>query len=337
MPDADPRMIDLRAAARALLGADFADPLALRPDAMRAIVETAKSETPILAAAPEPLAAVRDDLDIRGGVALVGLQGVLTPRGSFLSLLFGGGLGGLQGFRRDLAAAVGSSDVEAIVLDVHSPGGLVGMVPETAAEVRAARDVKPIVAAVNTMSASAAYWIASQASEVVQTPSGFSGSIGVYLVHEDWSKANEQAGIDPTYISAGRYKVEGNFDTPLSEDARAAFQAEVDDLYAMFVEDVAAGRGTTTEAVRAGYGEGRVLPAKRAVAAGLADRVATIDETILSLAGGDTSRRRKRMASDPTPSIRATNEPGEVSAEVRARLEELAAATPPVPINAQEA
>lgn len=329
-------MIDLRAAARALLAGDFADPLGIRREALRAIVAIARSETPVLAGGLEPQAAVRDELDVRGGVAIVGLQGVLTPRGSLLSLLFGGGLGGLQGFRRDLAAAVGSSDVEAIVLDVHSPGGLIGMIPETAAEVRAARDVKPIVAVANTMTASAAYWIASQASEVVVTPSGFVGSIGVYLVHEDWSKANEAAGVDPTYISAGRYKVDGNFDEPLSDTARDAFQAEVNDLYDLFVADVATGRGTTPDAVRAGYGEGRVLPAKRAVAADLADRVATIDETVLELAGGPSNGRLGRKASDPTPTIRANAEPGEVSAEVRARLEELAEVAPPVH-NAQEA
>lgn len=330
--------MDLRAAARALLAGDFAEPLGLRREALRAILAIARSETPVLAGALEPQAAVRDDLDVRGGVAIVGLQGVLTPRGSLLSLLFGGGLGGLQGFRRDLAAAVGSSDVEAIVLDVHSPGGLIGMIPETAAEVRAARDVKPIVAVANTMTASAAYWIASQATEVVSTPSGFVGSIGVYLIHEDWSANNEKVGVDPTYIYAGRYKVDGHFDEPLSDTAREAFQAEVNDLYELFVNDVALGRGTTPDDVRAGYGEGRVLPAARAVTAGLADRVATIDETVLELSGDGGRGRLARKASAGGPTIRANAEPGEVSAEVRARLEELAHVAPPQPIhNAQEA
>jgi hypothetical protein len=66
------------------------------------------------------------------------------------------------------------------------------------------------------MAASAAYWIAAQADELVVTPSGFVGSIGTYAIHEDWSKFNEDFGVLPTYISAGKYKTEGNPDEPLS-------------------------------------------------------------------------------------------------------------------------
>src|SRR5207237_10294998 len=121
--------------------------------------------------------------------------------------------------------------------------------PDPAPEPRAARGAKPITAAVNTMAASAAYWLASQADEVVITPSGLAGSIGVYLVHEDWSAANAQMGIDVTYISAGRFKTEANPDEPLSEDAKAALQAEVDDLYSLFVTDVATGRNPSERPV----------------------------------------------------------------------------------------
>jgi len=61
---------------------------------------------------------------------------------------------------------------------------------------------------VNSLCASAAYWIASQADEVVSTPGGLTGSIGVYTVHEDLSAASEAAGVKVTYISAGKYKTE---------------------------------------------------------------------------------------------------------------------------------
>jgi len=229
------------------------------------------------------------------GVAVVPLTGILTPRGSVLSLLFGGGAGSLQDFRTEFAKAVADPDVAAIVIDVDSPGGLVDLVPETAADVRAARGRKPIVAVGNTLAASGAYWIASQADEVVVTPSGRAGSIGVYVMHEDRSDFNAKVGLQQTYVSAGRYKTEGNPDEPLGDAAKLALQQSVDDLHRMFVSDVAAGRGTSPQAVAGGYGEGRTLNAQRAVDAGLADRIDTYEAVV----GGLLSTAAR--GASPTP------------------------------------
>jgi ClpP class serine protease len=89
---------------------------------------------------------------------------------------------GMDAFRASLAQAAANPDVAAIVLDVNSPGGTYAGTPETANAVRAAA-AKPVIAVVDTLCASAAYFIASQAGEVVVTPSGEVGSIGVLAVH----------------------------------------------------------------------------------------------------------------------------------------------------------
>lgn len=109
------------------------------------------------------------------------------------------------------------------------------------------------------------------------SPSSLVGSIGVYAVHEDWSEAMAQAGVQPTLIKAGKYKAEGIDFQPLSDDARAHIQESVDDSYDMFVTAVSKGRGVPPATVRSGYGEGRVLTAKRAKAEGLVDRIDTIE------------------------------------------------------------
>jgi signal peptide peptidase SppA len=247
-----------------------------------------------------------------GAVAVVPLTGVLTPRGSFLSYLFGGSMGGLVEFRDAFREALNSPDVGSIVLDIDSPGGLIDLVPETAQEIADARGAKPIIAVANTMAASGAYWIGAQADEFVITPSGSAGSIGVYMVHEDWSGFNEQQGIKPTYISAGKYKTEGNPDEPLADDALAAWQQEVDDLYTMFVNAVAAGRGVTAQQVRDGYGQGRTPRAVRAIEAGLVDRVDTIEGVIGGLlvpgSSGTAAARAGRM---PAPRAEASATGGE--------------------------
>lgn len=296
---------------------------AIRPDVLPRLIEAHRAGHQALDrlaarfTAATPKAARRGGSSRAGGaVAVIPLTGVITPRASFLSWLFGGG-GGLIDFRDAFREALGSADVGAIVIDVDSPGGLIDLVPETADEIRAARGEKPIVAVANTMAASAAYWIATQADELVVTPSGDVGSVGVYMVHEDWSGWNEQQGIQPTYISAGKYKTEGNPDEPLSDEARADWQQEVDDLYAMFVDGVAAGRDVSAATVRDTYGEGRTLLAARALQAGMVDRVETFENVVRGLlapAGGASAAARaaataRRAEVTPPPAGDETDPP----------------------------
>jgi signal peptide peptidase SppA len=261
-------------------------PWALRRDMLAQVMQAARF--PDHAGGTIRVAAAAPERTMRG-VATIPLTGVITPHGSFLDFLFGGG-GGLVGFTELFDEAMASEEVNAIVIDVDSPGGLVDLVPETAQHIREARGQgKPIVAVADTLMASAAYWIAAQADEIVVTPSGYAGSIGVYRVHVDASGLNEQLGLKVTYVSAGEYKTEGNSDAPLSDEAEADWQQAVDDAYGLFVDDVAAGRGVTAATVLADYGQGRVMNAKRALSAGLVDRVDTYDTVIGKLLGASAT------------------------------------------------
>jgi signal peptide peptidase SppA len=250
---------------------------ALRPEVFAVVrAALAAGEAP-----PMIPAGGMDEQDDLPGPGIIPLYGLITPHGGgLLSFLLGLGGGGLDRFRSRLSDAVEDPAVSHIVLDVDSPGGLVDLVPETAADVRAAAEVKPVIAVANTQAASAAYWIAAQASELVVTPSGSVGSIGVFMMHMDESGALEQEGIKTTIITAGKYKAERHWAQPLSSDAQSAMQQEVDDIYSMFVTAVAQGRSTTEQAVIDGYGQGRALLADRAVAVGLADRVGTLEDVI---------------------------------------------------------
>jgi signal peptide peptidase SppA len=239
---------------------------------------------------------------IAGGVGVLPLYGTLFPRANLVTQMSGGT--SLQQFQSAFRAMAADSSVGAIVLDVDSPGGMTDLVPEVAADIRAARSRKPVVAVANTDAASAAYWIASQASELVVTPSGMVGSIGVFAIHDDISRAQEQAGVTTSLVSAGKYKVEGNPFEPLTEEARGAIQSVVDEFYGMFVRDVARGRRTEVAAVRAGFGEGRMVTARHAVEQGMADRVDTIDNVI----GGLLKQMRAgKQAAASTGTAAATN------------------------------
>ena len=218
-----------------------------------------------------------------GRVAQISVVGSISRRSSIWSEWFGGAsVDGLIAALRNVAA---DPDVKTVLLNIDSPGGTVDGLPELAAEIRTLRESKHVVALANSLAASAAYWIASQADEIVATPEALIGSIGVFTLHVDWSAYNERVGIKPTYIAAGKYKTEANPDQPLDDEARDYLRTLVEEAYSLFVADVAKGRGVSAATVRSDYGEGRVLTAKDAKAAGLIDRVAGYHETIARLTG----------------------------------------------------
>lgn len=286
-------------------------PWAIRRELLPAVAAIATGRTAgwDLEALKEPEAALGGP-QLQQSVAVISMRGVIMPGGGLLSLLFGGGL---NVFRTQLREAVNSDEVGAILIDVNSPGGSIALVTETAAEIRAAAEQKKVVAVANTTAASAAYWLASQASEVVVTPSGRVGSIGVYMIHEDWSGYNERLGIDPTYVFAGKFKVDGNPDEPLSDSAREEFQARVDEGLDEFAGDVAKGRGVTPAVVKGEqFGQGRMLGAKDAVKQGMADRVETLEEAIAKLARGGRRATGGRSAAG----LQLTDHIASVMAEV---------------------
>jgi signal peptide peptidase SppA len=225
-----------------------------------------------------------------GAVAILPMRGVIANRMNMMSEISGGTSS--EKFGKMLDAAVADSSVKAVILDIESPGGVVFGANELSSKIFAARGTKPIVAHVNGYAASAAYWIASAADEIVVTPSGEVGSIGVVGVHEDISGALEKLGVKKTIMSAGKFKTEGNPFGPLSEEAIAHRQAQIDAYYDTFVRAVARNRNVSLSAVRDGFGQGRMVMADAAVAEGMADKIATLDETIARFASPQTPRRK---------------------------------------------
>ena len=202
---------------------------------------------------------------------------------------------GATEFADAVRATAADPRVDAILLDIDSPGGTVTGVPEAAEAVFQARAAKPITAMVNNgMMASAAYWIGSAAEEIIATKSSEAGSIGVFTVHEDWSTALESEGVILTEIAAGKYKTEGAPWKPLDAAADEFLRSRVAEVYGWFVDDVARFRDDTPANVRAGYGEARALGAKQAKAAGLIDRVGSMDEALARLQERAARRAKSR-------------------------------------------
>jgi signal peptide peptidase SppA len=214
-----------------------------------------------------------------GSTAIVGLQGTIFPKANLFTEISGGT--SAQMFRRDLGEAVKDKQVKSIILDVDSPGGSVLGIAEAGQAVKAANDFKPVIASVNSgIGASAAYWIISQAGRIEAGPSTAVGAIGVRMLHQDVSKAERAEGVKTTVLSSGKNKSLGHPYEPLTKEAKAHFQAELDKIHSKFIQAVAQGRGVSEETVRNRFGQGAMVQADDALEVGMIDAISDFDSTL---------------------------------------------------------
>lgn len=229
------------------------------------------------------------------GVAVIPVFGTISHRMQLMDAE-SGGASALK-ITQQVEDAVANPAIGSVVLNIDSPGGTVDGVPEAFEAIRALRGGDtPIVAVANTMAASAAYWLASAADEIVVSPSAQVGSIGVFAVHEDFSEWYKAQGVEPTLIASTPYKAETVDFRPLSEDARQHLEDEVLAYDDMFVNAVALGRGVTEKLVRQDFGQGRMVMADAAVRAGMADRVGTLKSVVSERLSVQSDSRRRRFA-----------------------------------------
>lgn len=215
------------------------------------------------------------------GVGVIPVRGPITFRFDFWTWLMDGTA--TEQIRPALRQLLADTTVDTIVLDIDSPGGVVCDVPELADEIFAARSKKRLIAACNPMAASAALWIGGACHEVVVPASGFVGSVGCYVMHEDLSAMLERIGVRVTFVQHGDRKTEGNSFEPLSETAQANIQASVDYFGGWFEKALAKYYGISEEKVRRTFGQGRVLTAPEALRVGMVKRIETLDKVMTSL------------------------------------------------------
>lgn len=222
-----------------------------------------------------------------GATAIVNVLGELVNRGAWLGA--NSGLVSYEGLAQQLKVAAADPRAKRILLDVNSPGGEAAGMTDIAALVRAIAAEKPVVAVANSMMCSAAYGLCAGATRIVTTDLGVVGSIGVVMMHADYSSALDKAGINVTLIHEGEHKVDGNPFEALPAAVRHDFQSECAKYYAAFVDCVHAGRpALAKDAIRST--EARTYLGREAVEHGLADAVGTFDEVLDELERGDGSR-----------------------------------------------
>ena len=232
----------------------------------------------------------------RGVVAVIPVRGVIAHRMNALEDSSGGVSCEKISAMIDMVAA--DPNIGTIVYDVDTPGGTVSGLQELSAKMFALRGMKKQIAMIQGMCCSAGYWLMANCDEIHISPSSEAGSIGVFAAHKDLSEALAKEGIKITLIKAGKYKFENNPFEPLSDEAEAFIQKNVDEAYGEFIKTVARGRGVTVSDVKAGFGEGRSLKAKDAKAAGLVDKIGTMDDLLGKLTGRSSNAGARAEEAD---------------------------------------
>lgn len=203
-------------------------------------------------------------------------------------------------------------DVRAVVLRVDSPGGdplASDLVAEETRKLRAAG--KPAFVSQGRVAGSGGYWISMDGETIATGPFTLTGSIGIiggWVWNDGFGK---KMGLTSDHVQIGKSAdLQGGLTVPflgaqlpernLDEGERRQIQGVFDDLYGAFTSRVATARGLEQARVRE-LGEGRIYDGKAAVGNRLADRIATLEETIeaAKLRAGIKPGRRYRVVEIP--------------------------------------
>ncbi|WP_108360339.1 S49 family peptidase [Limnohabitans sp. Rim8] len=232
-----------------------------------------------LAQISPPERVMRSDLQVPN-IAVISILGTLVRRTGAMDAA--SGLTSYASISAQINAAINDPNVDAVLLDIDSPGGEAGGAFDLADEIVSARSTKPIWALANDDAFSAAYAIACSAERIYLTRTGGVGSIGVIALHVDQTQRDALDGYRYTAIYAGDRKNDLSPHLPLSNEASTALQTEVDRLYEMFVSTVATNRGLDAQAVR--DTQAGLFYAGDAIEAGFADAIGTADDALRALA-----------------------------------------------------
>ena len=210
-----------------------------------------------------------EKVKLRGNVAYMSLDGPIFSKPNILTELLG--IGTVIGsFVKDLSAAAENPDIDNIVIDIDSPGGTVTGINEASNIIKEISQEKPITAYVSGTGASAAYWLASSASEIVLDATSRVGSIGVVVAYP-------KPEADDYYVEIVNTASPNKRVDPTTDSGKAVITAELDALAEVFIETVASNRGVSATTVMNDFGKGGVLVGQKAVNVGMADRLGSFE------------------------------------------------------------
>lgn len=222
-------------------------------------------------------------MQIRGDTAIIPVRGVLARYSDQINGACQDQGRSAESIQADLAKAASNPNISRIILRIDSPGGSVAGTAETGAAIRAASaSGKQVVAFVDGLAASAGYWLASQADQIVASaPGSLVGSIGVIMALVDASKNQEKAGYKVHVVRSVGLKAPGTANEAINPEQLASVQKVVADLHQLFADAVSTGRGMDQAQMDAAA-TGEVFTATEGMRLGLVDAIQSWEATVAS-------------------------------------------------------
>ena len=219
---------------------------------------------------------VDGDEDAKDKIAVIYVSGIISSAEDGYSSE--GGM--VTDIEDQLQQAVDDKRVKAIILRINSPGGEVVASDEIYQAVLAAREKKKVVASIDTVGASGAYYIAVGADWIVANELSITGSIGVIMESFTYGDLAQKIGIKFYTFKSGKYKDIMNPAREPTEDEKALVQGLIMEVYEKFVGIVADERNMEVDELKNGLADGRILSGKQALEAGFVDGVGYFDDAI---------------------------------------------------------
>src|SRR5882724_11883360 len=219
---------------------------------------------------------VDGDEDAKDKIAVIYVSGIISSAEDGYSSE--GGM--VTDIEDQLQQAVDDKHVKAIILRINSPGGEVVASDEIYQAVLAAREKKKVVASIDTVGASGAYYIAVGADYIIANELSITGSIGVIMESFTYGDLAQKIGVKFYTFKSGKYKDIMNPAREPTEDEKALVQGLIMEVYEKFVGIVADERDMEVDELKNGLADGRILSGKQALEAGFVDGVGYFDDAI---------------------------------------------------------
>ena len=201
--------------------------------------------------------------------------------------------------------AFSSTGRSPVILDIESPGGspvqsdLIATMIRTHADRAGVR----VHAVIREVGASGGYWLACAADEIHANPMSIVGSIGVVGGGFGFPDLLDRLGIERRIYTAGTNKARLDPFSPEKPEDVAFAKDLMEKLHIRFTNWVRARRGQRLKAPDEALFDGGYMLGEQALAVGLIDGFATVEELVRDL-GGDRARPRRIAPKRPRLSLR---------------------------------
>jgi protease-4 len=171
--------------------------------------------------------------------------------------------------------------IKAIILHVNSPGGGVAASEEIYREVKRIRDEKKkrIVASIETVGASGAYYVSSATNKIYADNGSIVGSIGVIAEWVNYGELLQWAKLKQITLKAGEFKDTGSPVRDLTPAEREYMQGMIDNMHTQFIQAVADGRKLKFDDVKS-IANGKVWTGQQSLPMKLIDQVADFQAAV---------------------------------------------------------